>query len=55
MKTKTKSWDLPTKHGYTFANTKNIRKASRILTNSSTDQNINRVLVWIGEDEIEEV
>lgn len=35
MKSKTKPfWELPTKHGYTFVNTKNIRKASRILTNS---------------------
>jgi hypothetical protein len=39
----TKSWDLPTKHGYTFVNTKDIRKASRILTNSSFHR---KAVIW---------
>ncbi len=35
--------DLPKKHGYTFVNTKNIRKASRILTNSHFHR---KAIVW---------
>ena len=44
MKSKTKrSWELPTKNGYTFVNTKDIRKASRILTNSSFHR---KAIIW---------
>lgn len=34
MKPIKQSWELPTRHGYTFVDTNDIRKASRLLTSS---------------------
>jgi len=36
-------WDLHTRHGYTFVNTNNIRKASKMLTNSRFHR---KAMIW---------